>query len=277
LAVVMYAGDQNDYFPQIEPSWTGGPFLNSRRLASGGEWNLSSGQANTIAPLLQSYAPNNKVWVCPKRKRGLTYKTEPGTFDPSVTGFLSYGFNYLGVFGGPYNLSKAKKMADLERPSELGERFSAAIHVSHRFHQNQFSRFCQKRVLLSRFFPCRLKTSGKPVDHKKADVVASMLVFGPGVSETGNQTNLWSFFFHIRLDGNQISQKLASEASTKIERIQIVYFFCSFSFETAGVAAVSPSSFFSPITSGPATASDSATTGSSSTVGARTENAVRSG
>jgi len=28
--------------------------------------------------------------------------------------------------------------------------------------------------------------------------------------------------------------KLASEASTKIERIQIVYFFCSFSFETQG-------------------------------------------
>jgi len=118
--------------------------------------------------------------------------------------------------------------------------------------------------------------SSKPVDDKKADVVASMLVFGSGVSETGNQTNLWSFFFHIRSAENQISQKV-SPALTKIEQIQIDYFFCSFSFGIAGAAAVSPSSFFSPITSGPATASASATTGSSSTVGARTENAVRSG
>src|SRR6266567_7291886 len=67
---------------------------------------------------------------------------------------------------------------------------------------------------------------------------------------------------------NQISQKVSPAALTKIERIQIAYFFCSFSFGIAGAAAVSPSSFFSPITSGPATASASATTGSSSTVGA---------
>ena len=41
-----------------------------------------------------------RVWICPKKRRGLTYKTEPGSFDPTITGFLSYGFNYLGVFGG---------------------------------------------------------------------------------------------------------------------------------------------------------------------------------
>src|SRR5204863_5216624 len=120
--IIMYAGDQNDYFPQIDPSWTGGPFLNSRGLPAGGEWNLTSGQPNTIAPLLQSYAPNNKVWVCPKRKRGLTYKSEPGNWDPSVTGFLSYGFNELCVFGraNPANSEHLLKfkMSSTSKPSE---------------------------------------------------------------------------------------------------------------------------------------------------------------
>src|SRR5882724_7953499 len=95
----MYAGDHEDYFPQIDPSWTGGPYVNARGKKCGVEWNLTTGQPNTIAPLLHSYASNDRVWVCPKRKRGLTYKTEDGPFDPSVTGFLSYGFNELGVFG----------------------------------------------------------------------------------------------------------------------------------------------------------------------------------
>jgi len=99
LAFTMYAADQEDYLPLIEPSWTGGPFVNARGLACGGEWKLKTGQPNTIAPLLHPYAPNDLVWVCPKRKRGLTYKSEPGTWDPSITGFLSYGFNELGVFG----------------------------------------------------------------------------------------------------------------------------------------------------------------------------------
>jgi len=123
LAVTMYAGDQEDYFPQIDPSWSGGPFANSRGLACGGEWKLKNGQANTIAPLLHAYAPNATVWVCPKRKRGLTYKTEGGTFDPSVTGFLSYGFNELGVFGrvnpaDSYHLLKFRA-SSASKPSEL--------------------------------------------------------------------------------------------------------------------------------------------------------------
>ena len=28
LAINMYTGDQEDYFPMIDPSWTGGPFRN---------------------------------------------------------------------------------------------------------------------------------------------------------------------------------------------------------------------------------------------------------
>ena len=123
LAVNMYAGDQEDYVPQIDPSWTGGPFVNSRGFACGGEWKLKSGQPNTIAPLLHTYAPNDTVWVCPKRKRGLTYKSEGGNFDPSLTGFLSYGFNELGVFGlanpvDSYHLLKFKA-SNASKPSEL--------------------------------------------------------------------------------------------------------------------------------------------------------------
>jgi len=61
LAVIMYAGDQDDYFPQIDPSWTGGPFVNAKGLPCGGEWNLKTSKPNTIAPLLQSYAPNGRL------------------------------------------------------------------------------------------------------------------------------------------------------------------------------------------------------------------------
>jgi prepilin-type N-terminal cleavage/methylation domain-containing protein/prepilin-type processing-associated H-X9-DG protein len=123
LAINMYSGDQEDYFPLVDPSWTGGPFRNSRGLACGGEWTLPNGKPNTVAPLLHPYAPNDKVWVCPKRKRGLTYKSEPGSFDPSITGFLSYGFNELGVFGrlnpaDTYNLIKFKA-ANASKPSEM--------------------------------------------------------------------------------------------------------------------------------------------------------------
>jgi prepilin-type N-terminal cleavage/methylation domain-containing protein/prepilin-type processing-associated H-X9-DG protein len=122
LAVTMYAVDESDYFPMIDPSWTIGPYANARGLACGGEWNLKSGKPNTIAPLLQPYAPNSKVWVCPKRRRGLTYATESGIWDPSVTGFLSYGFNEIGVFGrvnpaDTYHLLKFKT-SSASKPSE---------------------------------------------------------------------------------------------------------------------------------------------------------------
>jgi prepilin-type processing-associated H-X9-DG protein len=53
--------------------------------------------------MLANYMPNNKTWVCPKRKRGITYPSyapQTGDFDPSLTGLLSYGFNNIKVFGG---------------------------------------------------------------------------------------------------------------------------------------------------------------------------------
>lgn len=99
--ILMYSEDNGGYFP-LTPSvtWEAGPYSNSKGLACGGEWFRSDKKTpNTPAPMLVPYLPNTKIWVCPNRKRGLTYTSEPGQFDPSVTGFLSYGFNMVGVFG----------------------------------------------------------------------------------------------------------------------------------------------------------------------------------
>ena len=104
LGVLMYAGDNQDYFPQVTPWWTAGPYYNSLGLLCGGEWfRTDKVTPNTIAPMLTTFIPNNRVWACPKRRRGLDYVTSSGIqeADPSITGFLSYGFNEIGVFGGP--------------------------------------------------------------------------------------------------------------------------------------------------------------------------------
>jgi prepilin-type processing-associated H-X9-DG protein len=61
--------------------------------------------------------------VCPKRKRGLTYTSESGQFDPGITGFLSYSFNQLGIFGVPISpgayQNKPFKASNSSRPSEM--------------------------------------------------------------------------------------------------------------------------------------------------------------
>jgi prepilin-type N-terminal cleavage/methylation domain-containing protein/prepilin-type processing-associated H-X9-DG protein len=123
LAIHMYAGDNGDFFPMVSPWWTAGPYSNSKGLRCGGEWRLSAnGPANTIAPLLDPLMPNSRSWICPKRQRGLTYTTQPGDFDPSITGFLSYGFNEIGVFGRVDNQAnnmgtlKPFKATDVSRP-----------------------------------------------------------------------------------------------------------------------------------------------------------------
>jgi len=92
LAVIMYTDDNRGTFP--DQWWYNGPYQNYLGLSCGGEW------LSTPAHTLATYLKNPMVWVCPKKRRGLTYTTVSGTFDPSITGFLSYGFNYLGVFGG---------------------------------------------------------------------------------------------------------------------------------------------------------------------------------
>jgi len=129
IGVIMYAGDNQDYFPQVTPWWTAGPYKNSQGLACGGEWFQADGVSpNTIAPLLKNYLVNNFVWTCPKRRRGTDYVTPGGlkSADPSITGFLSYGFNEIGVFGGPDattgqmtgNTQKFKS-ANVTRPTDM--------------------------------------------------------------------------------------------------------------------------------------------------------------
>ena len=110
LAFFQYNLDGDDRI--ADRKWTNGPYINSRGHRSGGEW------LNTPAILLNSYAPDPRIWVCPKKRRGFTYRSEPGQFTPAETGFQSYGFNYLGVFGGANNLSHATKISDLKSPSD---------------------------------------------------------------------------------------------------------------------------------------------------------------
>ena len=77
VAITMYAGDNGDFFPAPTPWWRAGTCKNQYGLHCGGEWfwgaNPSQWSPNTPAPMLAPYLPNNKVWVCPKRRRGLTY------------------------------------------------------------------------------------------------------------------------------------------------------------------------------------------------------------
>jgi len=111
FAITMYAEDNRDVFPN--QWWVVGPYRNARGLACGGEWQ------RTPASALSNYTASTKIWVCPKKRRGLTYKTEPGEFDPSITGFLSYGFNYLGVFGGDVNQPRVFKSTSVQRPTDV--------------------------------------------------------------------------------------------------------------------------------------------------------------
>jgi len=107
LAFNMYAGENGDYFPAPSPWWTAGNPLNINGQVCGSEWfsvKRVNGvqQPNSPAPMMANYLPNNKVWVCAARHRGLSYDINhvpTGPVDPSVSGYLSYGFNDCGVFG----------------------------------------------------------------------------------------------------------------------------------------------------------------------------------
>jgi prepilin-type N-terminal cleavage/methylation domain-containing protein len=138
LGVLMYADDSKQVFPipgnPLNPAWwTAGPFQNSLGLTCGGEWMCKIGPTkypNTPAPMIMPYLKNTMTFVCPKRRRGMTYKTASGIFEPSITGFLSYGFNEIGCFclaglgstGQPGNMvtpTPAFKVTLAKRPSQL--------------------------------------------------------------------------------------------------------------------------------------------------------------
>ena len=111
LGVIMYASDNRDVYPN--EWWVVGPYKNSLGLACGGEWQT------TPAHVLVPYGLNPSIWVCPKKQRGLTYTTQPGTWDPSITGFISYGFNYLGLFGGSADEPLSFKVNDVSHPAQV--------------------------------------------------------------------------------------------------------------------------------------------------------------
>jgi prepilin-type N-terminal cleavage/methylation domain-containing protein/prepilin-type processing-associated H-X9-DG protein len=116
-ATHIYAGDNFDWFPQVNPWWQTGPYQNTDGRPCGGEWFRSDKVSpNTIAPMLAKYLPNEQTWVCPKRGRGLTYKVGANTRSahPSLTGFLSYGFNEIGVFAG-YDTNTGKMSGNVTR------------------------------------------------------------------------------------------------------------------------------------------------------------------
>jgi prepilin-type N-terminal cleavage/methylation domain-containing protein/prepilin-type processing-associated H-X9-DG protein len=131
LGVQMYSDDNRQFFPDPGPPthpvwWSAGPFVNGLGFNCGGEWFASDGKTpNTPAPMIQPYLKNPKGWVCPKRQRGLTYTKQPGTFDPTITGFLSYGFNEIGCFclanidGTMFNPTPPFKITLVKQPSQL--------------------------------------------------------------------------------------------------------------------------------------------------------------
>jgi prepilin-type N-terminal cleavage/methylation domain-containing protein/prepilin-type processing-associated H-X9-DG protein len=132
LGVLMYADDNKQFFPDPGPPnapvwWEAGPFKNRLGQTCGGEWLMPNQVTpNTPAPMVQPYLKNPLVWVCPKRQRGMTFTTAPGIFDPSLTGFLSYGFNEIGCFclaningGGMQTPTPPFKLTLATRPSQL--------------------------------------------------------------------------------------------------------------------------------------------------------------
>jgi prepilin-type N-terminal cleavage/methylation domain-containing protein/prepilin-type processing-associated H-X9-DG protein len=128
LAFTIYAGDNTDVFPAPNPWRTQSIYKNAHGFQAGEEWfygtSASSWKPNTPAPMMASYIQNAKSWICPKRKRGTDYPGESGDWDPSITGFLSYGFNCCGVFGavdpndGNMLNYKAFKSSFVTRPSD---------------------------------------------------------------------------------------------------------------------------------------------------------------
>jgi prepilin-type N-terminal cleavage/methylation domain-containing protein/prepilin-type processing-associated H-X9-DG protein len=134
LAITMYADDNSQKFPfpwhpSIGTKWYDGAGVTSSGgqipagTAIGNDWIAADGLPNTPAAMVTSYIPNSMSWVCPKRRRGTDVTTFSGTFNPATTGFVSYGFNFCGVFmqaplgnmlnAVPFKLTMAKQPSSL--------------------------------------------------------------------------------------------------------------------------------------------------------------------
>ncbi len=130
-SVFMYADDNKQVFPAPAVWWQAGPFHNRLGQVCGSEWYVGNAATtatpvpNTPAPMIQPYLKNPLGWVCPKRRRGMTFTTAPGSFDPSITGFLSYGFNEIGCFclanpaGGMQSPTPSFKVTLVTHPAQL--------------------------------------------------------------------------------------------------------------------------------------------------------------
>jgi prepilin-type N-terminal cleavage/methylation domain-containing protein/prepilin-type processing-associated H-X9-DG protein len=110
-AVMMYTGDNKEVYPNVW--WIDGPYKNALGLPCGGEWKT------TPAIILAPYLSTPNIWVCPRKQRGLTYTSQAGVWNPSITGFISYGFNYLGLFGGSADEPLVFKTSSVLQPSSL--------------------------------------------------------------------------------------------------------------------------------------------------------------
>jgi prepilin-type N-terminal cleavage/methylation domain-containing protein/prepilin-type processing-associated H-X9-DG protein len=138
LGVIMYADDNHDTYPcpvhnqgsgLVPTWWIGGNPVNGLGIACGNEWMAVDGLPNTPAPMMTNYIRNNMSWVCAKRMRGSDYVTPAGlktVNDPSVTGFISYGFNECGVFfqanpnaANSMGSSKPFKQSMVTKPSDI--------------------------------------------------------------------------------------------------------------------------------------------------------------
>ncbi len=100
VALLQYAQDNDLVLPQ--QNWVSGAHVNAQGQPCGGEW--SGTPAHQLAPYLKTTA----VWVCPSKMRGAP--------DPERTGFLSYGFNYLGYF--PLESSVSPSLAAVTQPAQ---------------------------------------------------------------------------------------------------------------------------------------------------------------
>jgi len=112
IALQLYISEFEDRVPGR--TWAAPDYLNSKGTKCGGEWQ------RTPAFMLERYLGGTMSFVCPAKRRGITYSEEQGNFDPKYTGFLSYGFNYFGVFTGDTNalgvVTPPRRLEQVEQP-----------------------------------------------------------------------------------------------------------------------------------------------------------------